>query len=57
LENLTLPKNDNAKETEIILETQLARTFATKRQANFENLQNRPRIKPKPRNKANQNQS
>jgi len=50
LENLTLPKNDKAKEAEIILQTQLVRTFATKRQANFESLQNQPRTKPKPRN-------
>jgi hypothetical protein len=42
LENLTLPKSDNAKKTEIILQTQFAKTFATKRQANFENLQNQP---------------
>jgi hypothetical protein len=33
----------------------LTRTFAEKRQANFENLQNQPRTKSKPRNKANQN--
>ena len=57
LKNLTLSKNDKAKETEIILQTQLTRTFATKRQANFESLPNQPRRKPKPRNKANQNQS
>jgi len=30
LENLTLPKKDNAKENEIILQTQLTRTFAQK---------------------------
>jgi hypothetical protein len=57
LENLTLPKNDKAKETEIILQTQLTRTFARKRQANFESLPNQLRRKPKPRNKANQSQS
>jgi hypothetical protein len=57
LENLTSPKNDKAKETEIILQTQLTRTFARKRQVNFENLLNQLRRKPKPRNKANQNQS
>jgi len=39
------PKSDNANETEIILQTQLTRTFATKRQANFESLHNRPRTK------------
>jgi hypothetical protein len=33
----------------------LTRTFAEKRQADFENLQNQPRTKSKPRNKANQN--
>jgi len=31
------------------------KTCAEKRQADFENLQSQPRIKPKPRNKANQN--
>ena len=30
LENLTLPKKDNANENEIILRTQLTRTFAKK---------------------------
>jgi len=30
LKNLTLPKKDNAKENEIILQTQLTRTFAKK---------------------------
>ena len=38
-----------------ILQTQLAKTFAEKRQADFENLPNQARTKPKPRNKANQN--
>ena len=47
LENLTLPKKDNAKENEIILQTQLTRTFAKKRQADFENLQSQPRTKTK----------
>jgi hypothetical protein len=47
LDNLTLPKNDNAKEAEIILQTQLTKTFVAKRQADFENLQNQPRIKTK----------
>jgi len=56
LENLTQPKDNNANENERILQTQLTRTFAEKRQADFENLQNRPRTKPKPRNNANQNQ-
>jgi len=42
LENLTLPKNDKAKETETILQIQLTRTFARKRQASFENLQSQP---------------
>jgi hypothetical protein len=32
-----------------------ARTSVEQRQADFENLQNQPRTKPKPRNKANQN--
>ena len=31
------------------------KTFAKKRQADFENLLNQPRTKPRPRNKANQN--
>ena len=31
------------------------KTFAKKRQADFENLQSQTRIKPKPRNEANQN--
>jgi hypothetical protein len=38
LENLTLLENRKAIETEIILQTQLARSFAEKRQADFENL-------------------
>ena len=46
---------DKANEAEIILQTQPARTFVEKRQADFENLPNQPRTKPKPRNKANQN--
>ena len=46
---------DKANEAEIILQTQPARTFAEKRQADFEDLQSQPGIKPKPRNKANQN--
>ena len=50
-------KTDKANEAETILQTQLTITFAEKRQANFENLHNQPRTKPKPRNKANQNQS
>jgi len=40
LENLTLPKMDNANESDKILRTQLTRNFATKRHANFESLQN-----------------
>jgi hemerythrin-like domain-containing protein len=56
LENLTLIKNDKANETEIILQTQLTRTFAKRNRTNFESLQNQPRKKTKPRNKANQNQ-
>jgi len=63
LENLTLPKNDNAKETDKILQTQLTWNFAIKRHADFENLQNHVSAgsttnheqKLKPRNKANQN--
>ena len=47
LENLTLPKNDNAKENEIILQTQLTWNFAIKRHADFESLQNRPRTEAK----------
>ena len=47
LENLTLPKSDNAKENEIILQTQLTWNFAIKRHADFESLQNRPRTKTK----------
>ena len=47
LENLTLPKNDNAKENEIILQTQLTWNFAIKRHADFESLQNQPRTKTK----------
>ena len=54
--NWLWPKTDKANEAETILQTQFARTFAEKRQADFENLYNRPRTKPKPRNKANQNQ-
>jgi len=42
LENLTLPKTDNAKETEIILQTQLTRIFAKRKHADFESLQNQP---------------
>ena len=57
LENLILPKIDKANEANKILQTQLTRTFAEKRQADFENLQNQPQTKPKPRNKTNQNQS
>jgi hypothetical protein len=57
LEKPTQPKNDNANEANKILQTQLTRTFAEKRQADFENLQNQPQTKPKPRNKTNQNQS
>ena len=34
-------KNYNANETEIILQTQLTRTFAEKRRADFENLARR----------------
>jgi chromosome segregation ATPase len=45
LENLTLPENNKANEAETILQTQLTRTFAEKRQADFENLHNRPRTK------------
>ena len=55
LKNSTLPKNDNANETDKILQTQLTRNFAKRKRADFENLQNQPRTKPKPRNKANQN--
>ena len=57
LENLTSPKDNNANETEIILQTQLARTFAEKRQANFKDLQNQPWTLPKGVDTANQNQS
>ena len=42
LENLTLLENRKANEAKPILQTQLARTFAEKRQADFENLQNQP---------------
>jgi hypothetical protein len=38
LENLTQPKDNNDNESEIILQTQLTRTFAEKRQTDFENL-------------------
>jgi hypothetical protein len=41
LENLILPKDNNANETNKILQTQLTRTFAEKRQADFENLARR----------------
>jgi hypothetical protein len=41
LENLTQPKDNNDNEREIILQTQLTRIFAEKRQANFENLARR----------------
>jgi hypothetical protein len=40
LENLTQPKDNNANETEIVLQTQLTRNFAKRKQADFENLQN-----------------
>ena len=38
LENLTLTKNDNANESDKILQTQFTRTKAKRKQANFENL-------------------
>jgi len=47
LENLTLPKNDNANENDKILQTQLTRNFAKRKRANFENLQTRPRTTAK----------
>ena len=47
LENLTLPKNGNANESDKILQTQLTRNLAIKRYADFESLQNRPRTKTK----------
>jgi len=40
LENLTLPKNDNANESDKILQTQLTRTFAKRKHADFESLHN-----------------
>jgi hypothetical protein len=40
LENLTLPHNDKDNETDTILQTQLTKTFAEKRQPNFKSLQN-----------------
>jgi hypothetical protein len=57
LENLTQPKDNNANEANKILQTQFTRTFAEKRQADFENLQNQPRILPKEIDTTNQNQS
>jgi len=39
--NLTPPKDNTANEINKILETQLARSFAKRKHANFENLQNR----------------
>jgi hypothetical protein len=42
-------KRDKTNEAKIILQTQLARTFAEKMQADFENLQSQPGTKPKPR--------
>jgi len=42
-----LPKNDNAKKSDKIFQTQLTRNFAKKKQADFENLQNQPRTLPK----------
>ena len=41
LENLILQKNDNANEANKILQTQLTRTFAEKRQADFRNFARR----------------
>ena len=41
LENLILPKDNNANETNKILQTQLTRTFAEKRQADFRNFAKR----------------
>ena len=41
LENLILPKDNNANETDKILQTQLTRTFAEKRQADFRNFARR----------------
>ena len=41
LENLILPKDNNANETDKILQTQLTRTFAEKRQADFRNFAKR----------------
>ncbi|MBI3165558.1 MAG: hypothetical protein HYZ24_12820 [Chloroflexi bacterium] len=40
-----MPKNDNAKETDTILQTQLTRNFAKRKYADFENLHNQPRTK------------
>jgi hypothetical protein len=47
LENLTLPKSDNANEHNKILQTQLTWNFAKRKRANFESLQNQPRKKTK----------
>jgi len=40
--NLTQPKDNTANETNKILQIQLAKTFAKRKHANFENLQNQP---------------
>jgi hypothetical protein len=42
LENLTLTKNDNANETEIILQTQFTKTFAKKNKPILETCKNKP---------------
>jgi len=57
LENLTLPKNDNAKEGDKILQTQLTRNFEKRKQADFESLQNQPRTLLKEIDSTFQNQS
>ena len=58
LENLTLPKNYKANESDKILQTQLTRTFAEKRQADFGNLARRKKtILQKETDLTNQNQT
>jgi len=49
--NPTQPKRDNANESNKVLQTQLTRNFAKRKQASFENLQNQPRT---PQTKATQ---
>ena len=46
-------KTDKANEAETILQTEFTKTYVEKRQANFENLQNQARTKPKKRTCAN----